>query len=88
MVISVTEDAFDQIMVSLGECLTPEVAHRILEIQLDAGSQSRIDDLARKANQGTLTSVERKQYESIVEAIDLLAILQAEARDALSRQSH
>jgi hypothetical protein len=87
MVISATDTALEQIFDSLGDCLTPEVAKRILEIDLAPGAQEHIDELAKKANSGTLTVGEREQYEKIVEAIDLLGILQAKARFALSRQS-
>jgi hypothetical protein len=72
---------------SVADCLTPDVARRIIAVELDPRAQVQIDQLARKANQGTLSDEERRQYEEFIEAIDLLAIFQAKARLALSRQA-
>jgi len=67
------------------ECLTPEVAQRIVNLQLDAQSQARLDELAAKANEGQLTDDERQEYEEFVEGIDLMGILKARARTVLTR---
>ena len=47
---------------------------------------ARIDKLARKCNEGELSDMERREYESYVHAIDFSAILQAKARILLSRR--
>ena len=39
-----------------------------------------MDQLAAKANEGELTDEEREVYEAYIEANNLMAILQAEAR--------
>jgi len=62
------------------DCLTPEVARRIVDAHLDAGTQAKIDELAGKANRGTLTPEEREEYAQFVEYIDLLGIIKARAR--------
>ena len=87
MVAATSQTVIDQVFDSVAECLTPEVARRIIAVELDSRAQIRIDQLARKANQGTLMPQEREQYEEFIEAIDLLAIFQAKARLALSRQA-
>ena len=70
----------------LAECLTPEVARRIIDLRLDPSDQTRIDELAAKADAGTLTSSEAREYEDYVEGIDVVGILKAKARLFLSQQ--
>jgi hypothetical protein len=85
MVVSNPDDVLQHVFESLADCLTPEVAQRILEIRVDPRIQPRVDILADKANEGLLTSDERAEYEAYIEACDLLAILKAYARSVLSR---
>ena len=42
--------------------------------------QARIDELADKCNEGELTDAERAEYLAYIDAIDVISILQAEAR--------
>lgn len=62
--------------------LPPGVARVIAELRADPELQARIDELADRCNAGLLTEEERAEYTGYVEAIDLVAILQAEARAA------
>lgn len=73
----------DRLLNPIARCLTPDVARLVAELRPDAGTQSRIDELAAKADAGSLTAAERLEYEGYVEAIDLVSILQAKARKAL-----
>ena len=73
----------DRFLRPFTECLTPEVAQRIVNLQLDAQSQARLDELAATANGGQLTDDERQEYEEFVEGIDLMGILKARARTVL-----
>ena len=43
----------------------------------------RVEELASKANEGTLTPDERSEYEAYVDAGDIVATLQAVARKTL-----
>ncbi len=69
----------------LGQLLSPEVARRLVDYRFDAKSQTRIDKLARKCNEGQLTDGERCKYETYVQTLDFIAILQAKARSLLKR---
>ena len=60
----------DHFLRPFAECLTLEVAQRIVDLELDPHSQSRLDELAAKANEGHLTDGERQEYEEFVEGID------------------
>jgi hypothetical protein len=75
----------DRFLSPFTECLTPEVAQRIVNLQLDSQSQARLDELAAKANEGQLTDDERQEYEEFVEGIDLMGILKARARTVLAQ---
>jgi uncharacterized protein (UPF0147 family) len=68
-------------------CFTPEVARRVAELQIDPSVQRRIEELAEKCNEGTMTPEETAEYEAYVQAMDVIAVLQQQAR-ALSMPSH
>jgi hypothetical protein len=72
----------------LGRILTPEVARKLIRLRFDRAAQARIDKLARKCNEGELTELERREYETCVYAIDFIAILQAKARALLKRPAN
>ena len=71
----------------LARILTPEVARKLVRLRFDAKTQSEIDKLARKCNEGELSDDERREYETYVHAIDFIAILQAKARALLKHSS-
>lgn len=77
----------DRFLDPVTECLSPEVAQRLVELRLDPATQARIEELREKANEGRLSSDERADYEEIVEGMDFIAILKAKARTALARQA-
>jgi len=70
----------DQLLDPIIDCLTPDVARCIVNAQLDQNTQAMIDELAEKANRGTLTASERDCYSEIVEYIDLVSIIKLKAR--------
>jgi len=74
----------DEILDPIAECLTPEVARQILAVQIDPQVQARVDELAAKASEGTLTADERDQYEDLIERADLLGIVKSLARQAVA----
>jgi hypothetical protein len=73
----------DRLLDPLGRILTPEVARKLVHLRFDSAVQADIDKLARKCNEGTLTDSELRAYETYVNAIDFIAILQAKARALL-----
>lgn len=70
-------------MEPVGQCLTPEVAKRIVALRADRELQSRVDELADKANAGTLSDNERSEYEQYVSFSQFVTLLQIKARDLL-----
>ena len=69
------------------ECLTPEVAMRIVNLRADSPTQARVDQLAEKANQGQLSPAEQREYDRYLEAFRFVTVLQAKARTFLERQA-
>jgi len=77
----------DQLIDPVGQCLTREVAERLITLRANPELQLEVDRLADKANQGTLTEDERIQYEQYVSFAQIVTLLQIEARDLLDGQS-
>lgn len=67
----------------VGHCLTPAVASRIASLRADSRTQHRLDELAEKNVEGRLSRRDEAEYEAYVEALDVIAILQAKARKSL-----
>jgi hypothetical protein len=68
----------------LVEELTPRQAQRILAIKPTVRLLDRVNELADKANSGTLTENERLEYEYYVDVDDVIGLLKAKARSLLS----
>lgn len=68
---------------SFAQILTPERARLILELRASQAEQARVDELARKANEGDLTSEEAAEYDGYIRFGTRIAVLQAKARQYL-----
>jgi len=77
----------ERIFQPVGDVLTPGAAERIVSWKIDAETQQRIDELADKSNNGTLTSDEVAEYDSYLSAFDIAAILQSQARTVLEQSA-
>lgn len=77
-------EALDRLLDPVRDCLTTDVAQRIAALRADAATQARLDVLAEKNAEGTITTDERAEYEALVSAGNLIAVLQAKARSALA----
>jgi hypothetical protein len=73
----------DRMLDPVGQCLTPAVAARIARLRAGPRTQGRVEALAVKNSEGTLTPREETEYQAYVEALDVIAILQAKARKTL-----
>lgn len=81
---TIENTVLDEVLEPVARCFTPDVARQIAALRAAPSLQTRLDDLAHKANEGQLTVEERANYEAYVEAIDLVSILQAKARKILA----
>ena len=73
----------ERVLDPLTQCFTPEVARRIASMRADRSTQQRLDELAERSAEGSLTPAESEEYRAYVEALDLVGILQAKARAVL-----
>lgn len=75
----------DQLVASLGDCLTPESARRLLALKADSKLQTRVDDLARRHSRSELSADEQAEYGRYVSYSTFVAILKSKARQILAK---
>jgi len=73
----------NELLDPLGECLTPEVAQRIVRLRAPESVQTRVEELAAKSTENRLSKQERHEYDALVSVGNFIAILQAKARRLL-----
>ena len=76
----------DRLLEPVSRCPTPEAARQLVALRADPQFQERLDVLADRCTEGLLTPEEREEYETHVQAIHIIAILQAKARKLLANQ--
>lgn len=79
-----SHDAFHRGTAPIFALLSDDQTRRLAELRGDPELIARLESLAAKANEGDLSEEERAEYEAYIEANNLLAALQAEARFRLS----
>jgi hypothetical protein len=78
--------ALERLLEPVSASLNKDAARKLIGLRADPKLQKRVAELARKCNEGELSSTERYEYETYVVAGELLAILQAKARILLSKR--
>ena len=76
--------SLDGLLEPLSRCFDADSARRVVELQVAAPVQERIDALAQRANDGTLTDTERAEYEALINAADFISILKLKALQHLN----
>jgi hypothetical protein len=77
----------DLLLDPVGNCLTREVAERLVGLRAAPQVQEKLDNFAEKSSEGTLTAEERAEYEASLRAINFISVLQSKARAMISRSS-
>jgi len=77
----------ERLLDPVSRSLNIEAARKLVQLKADPETQARVDELARKCNEGELTAAERSEYETFVTAGNLIAILQAKARLILTKKT-
>ena len=72
-----------KILDPVAQCFTPEVAKRVAELRADPAVQERIEELAEKCNEGTITPEEIAEYDAYIQAMDVVAVLQKKVRNII-----
>lgn len=70
----------DELLEPVTQCLTPEVAQRLVGLRASAEVQHKLDEYAERSSAGTLTPAERADYETCLRALNFIGVLQAKAR--------
>ena len=74
-------DTLERFVEHLTRGFTPELAKHFAELpQPNPEFQDRLDKLAEKANEGSLSPTETLEYEKYVEYMDLVAFMRLKAR--------
>lgn len=73
--------AFDRGIRPVMEIVLPDKADAVIGFTPDTQLQARIEELARKANEGELTEDERAEYSGYVRANKFIAILKRQAQN-------
>ena len=79
-----TEQMLGEVLEPVFRSFPPEAMRQLVELEGNERLQQRVEEYARKANEGTLTAEEQRAYTSLIDAGDILATLQALARRALN----
>ena len=75
----------DEMLEPVTKAFSREVAEALVNLKASDAVQRRVGERAEKCNQGRISQSERAEYESYVQAIDLISLLQAKARLWLRR---
>jgi hypothetical protein len=78
-----TETLLEKLIEPIGDCLTVESARKIVALKADDAVQRRVDELAEKANLGTLTEREEAEYDSYLAVFHAVTIMRSKARRLL-----
>jgi len=79
--------AVERLLSPLASSFDATALRSLVRYRADQQAQDRIDELAEKCNEGTLTPLEEREYDSLVQTATMVAILQAEAKKLLQSQS-
>ena len=83
-VASLDPSLLDQLLDPVSACFTPETARALVALPPNEGVRARVAELGAKADAGILTPEEARDYDTFIEAGDLIAVLQLKARQQLS----
>jgi hypothetical protein len=75
----------DGLLDPLSRCLDADSARRLVDFRIDPPVQERIDTLGERANEGSLSTDERGEYESLINAADFISILKLKAKRRLDQ---
>ena len=81
-----TTEILEHVLDPFVDCLTPDGARKIVALRAEPEVQRRLDELADRANEGSLTAEERTDYERLRAIFHVITLLQSKARQLLGSQ--
>lgn len=79
--------ALRDFLVQFTDGFSPELAEHFIATQPKAELQVRISELAKKANEDELSDAERSEYDTYIEAMDVIALMRAKSMKKVDRKS-
>ncbi len=79
-----TQSILDEAIQPAAELMTPDVARWLLALRAGPELQARVDELADKNTEGTITAVELAEYDEYLAFANVIAALQPRAESVLS----
>jgi hypothetical protein len=73
----------DKLLEPVSACFTPETARALVALPPNEEVRVRMTELGAKADAGTLTADEAREYDTFIEAGDLIAALHPKPRRQL-----
>jgi hypothetical protein len=83
--VTVVTNVLDRVLGPLSDSLSAQEVERLSTLPGDPTLEARMEALAEKANEGSLTVDERQEYELYIETSEFVAILLAKARARLRK---
>jgi hypothetical protein len=77
---STISSILDHYLEPVSTMFSREMAEAIINRKPEEHMVARVEELGRKADDGTLTEEERREYKDIVDAGDLISLLKSKAR--------
>jgi hypothetical protein len=77
----------DALLDPVARCFTPNTARSLVSLRPDPAVPRHMEELGRKAAEGSLTPAERQEYQALIEVGDVISILQLKARLQLASAS-
>jgi hypothetical protein len=78
-------DIVDGMLEAFAACLPRESLERLVTDEYPESVLARMDELGRKANEGSLSDEEREQYSRSIEVGDILSLIRLKARLRLGK---
>lgn len=78
-------NTLDRLLDPVGRNLSLKAAEALVHLRADPELQARMEYFARRCTEGELVPDEKAEYDALVSANNVIAILQAKARAVLAR---
>ena len=78
--------ALRDFLIQFTDGFSPELAEHFVSTPSKPELQDRINELAAKANEGQLSAAERSEYDTYVEAMDVIALMRVKSIKKVNRE--
>ena len=78
--------ALRDFLIQFTDGFSPELAEHFVSTPAKPELQDRINELAAKANEGLLNAAERSEYDTYVEAMDVIALMRVKSIKKVNRE--